>query len=71
MKIPYVIPDSIRNPDVKEWIPASAGMTMYFHINPDARVRHNEACKSPPSSPMDGEGIMPLHPDVSTVMGEE
>jgi crotonobetainyl-CoA:carnitine CoA-transferase CaiB-like acyl-CoA transferase len=28
-----VIPDSIRNPDIKDWIPAFAGMTIHFHIN--------------------------------------
>ena len=33
MKMPHVIPDLIRNPGIKAWIPASAGMTMYFHIN--------------------------------------
>jgi len=36
MKMPHVIPDLIRNPGIKAWIPAAAGMTMYFHINPHA-----------------------------------
>ncbi|PIX20131.1 MAG: hypothetical protein COZ70_05190 [Deltaproteobacteria bacterium CG_4_8_14_3_um_filter_51_11] len=32
MRMPLVIPDLIRNPGVKDWIPAYAGMTMCFHI---------------------------------------
>jgi len=34
MKMPHVIPDPILNPSEKDWIPAFAGMTMYFHVNP-------------------------------------
>jgi len=33
MKMPHVIPDLVQNPVINDWIPASAGMTMYFHIN--------------------------------------
>jgi len=33
MKMPHVIPDPILNPSEKDWIPACAGMTMYFHVN--------------------------------------
>jgi len=32
MKMLHVIPDLIRNPGINDWIPAYAGMTMYFHI---------------------------------------
>jgi len=30
MKMPSVIPDPIRNPGVKDWIPAYAGVTTHF-----------------------------------------
>ncbi|OIP41243.1 MAG: hypothetical protein AUK25_06075 [Desulfobacteraceae bacterium CG2_30_51_40] len=32
--MPHVIPDTVRNPVVRDWIPFYAGMTMYFHIEP-------------------------------------
>jgi len=32
MKMPHVIPDSIRNPGAKDWIEAYASMTTDFRI---------------------------------------
>ena len=42
MKMLHVIPDLIRNPGINDWIPAYAGMTMYFNINTHALLGHNE-----------------------------
>lgn len=38
MKKPPVIPDPIRNPGIDDWIPDSAGMTIYSHINEIERL---------------------------------
>jgi len=42
MKMLHVIPDLIRNPGVRDWMPACAGMTMYFHINSHTQMEHNK-----------------------------
>jgi len=41
MKMPHVFPGLIRNPGINDWIPAYAGMTMYFHINLHCRMGNN------------------------------
>jgi len=57
MKMPQLIPDPIRNQGEKDWIPACAGMTMDFHINPQALKGAQRKMKiTPHRSPRRGKG---------------